>query len=233
MPVKNLRNFIMSGILIITAVINYLDERALKVVIIDLFAAVIFLIIAILQNSFFQNADKEKRMFNNIIKGCIVALAIVLFVMGTVWMAAKPDGNTVESREELLENLPRGLGWNISTETELSGHIISGIYSVDGKSGIAVFAPMGTGKYKLLARQWRDNNEVIIFNFVVDNIWYDMVWFNGAETEYAEITYTYDGKKQEPIIHNSRNMEIFINPAPAEDYSVNVVYYDRNGNKYE
>jgi len=28
-------------------------------------------------------------------------------------------------------------------------------------------------------------------------------------------------------------MEIFINPAPAKDFSIDVVYYDDAGNKYE
>lgn len=51
---------------------------------------------------------------------------------------------------------------------------------------------------------------------------------------YAEITYTLDGVKQEPIIHNSKGMEIFIHPAPTNDeYGIDVVYYDSEGNRYE
>ena len=69
-------------------------------------------------------------------------------------------------------------------------------------SGIAVFKPYGNGKYKLHSREWRDNDRIIMTGITVDNKWYDVVWFNGAKTDYAEITYTLDGVKQEPIIHN-------------------------------
>ena len=144
-----------------------------------------------------------------------------------------PNGYTIEGREKLLEDLPRGYNWKIATETKLDGHIISGIYSRDRKSGIAVFTPNGKEKYRLLARQWRDSDDIIISNFVINNVWYDVVWFNGAKTNYAEITYTYDGKRHNPIIHNAKNMEIFINPSLASDYALDVIYYDNTGNKYE
>lgn len=88
--------------------------------------------------------------------------------------------------------------------------------------------------HKLHSREWRENDRIIITGITVDNKWYDVVWFNGAKTDYAEITYTLDGVKQESIIHNSRDMEIFIHPAPTNDeYGINVVYYDSEGNKYE
>lgn len=225
--------FILSGIWIIAAAINFYAESPLKLVLFNIFAAAVFLSLAILKLIFNTGEEKGKKIFNRIGIGYIIALCIFLLTYTVISFNNKPDGFTVESREQMLESLPRGFDWKIASETELSRHIVSGIYSRDNKSGIAVFMPNGDKKYRLLARQWRDTDDIIISNFVVDNIWYDIIWFNGAKTEYAEITYTYEGKKQEPIIHNSKGMEIFINPAPSSDYALSVVYYDKEGNKYE
>jgi len=168
-------------------------------------------------------------------KALIIFLIIVavLFAFGAYSYFTIPDGSTLESREKICAEFPRGKDWKISVEREFSDYIISGIYSRDGMSGIAVFEPYGNGKYKLQSREWREQDRIIITGITIDNMWYDIVWFNGAKTDYAEITYTYNGKKQEPIIHNSKGMEIFINPAPSRDYSIDVVYYDSEGNKYE
>ena len=169
-------------------------------------------------------------------KKAIIVFAVLLAIIvgfGAIPYFSRPDGSTLESREEICAEFPRGKDWKISVEQELNDYIISGIYSRDGMSGIAVFEPYGNGKYKLQSREWREQDRIIITGITIDNMWYDIVWFNGAKTDCAEITYTYDGKAQEPIIHNSKGMEIFINPAPAKDHILDVVYYDSEGNKYE
>ena len=57
-------------------------------------------------------------------------------------------------------------------------------------------------------------------------------YFKNRETEYAEIIYTTsDGT--ETIKHDSRNMDMFYHISPTEDYTLSVVYYDSEGNKYE
>ena len=101
------------------------------------------------------------------------------------------------------------------------------------KSTLAIFEPTGNGDYKFSTSTNRNSDEIIVGGVAINGEWYDLIWFNGAKTEYAEITYTYGGKKQEPIIHNSKGMEIFINPAPSNDYTLDVIYYDSAGNKYE
>ena len=230
---KKFNYFILSGIWIIAAAVNFYTERPLKFVIFNLFAAAIFLSLAILKLIFNTREEKGKKIFNRIGIGYLIALSVFLLAFTAISFSNKPDGYTLESREQLLENLPRGFDWKIASEAELKKHIVSGIYSRDNKSGIAIFTPNGDKKYRLLARQWRDTDDIIISNFVVDNIWYDIIWFNGAKTDYAEITYTYDGNKQEQIIHNSKDMKIFINHSPSSDYALNVVYYDNEGNRYE
>lgn len=163
---------------------------------------------------------------------CAVLLAFIVGI-GVVQYFNRPDGSTLESREEIVAEFPRGKEWKISVEQKFDDYIISGIYSRDGMSGIAIFEPKDNGKYKLYSREWRDQDEIVITGATFNGVWHDIIWFNGAKTDYAEITYTHDGKVQEPIIHNSKGMEIFINPAPAKDYSIDVVYYDSEGNKYE
>lgn len=169
-------------------------------------------------------------------KKYIFAFAIILaviFGIGAVQYFNNPDGSSIESREELLKGIPKGSDWKIATETGMNGYIISGIYSSDGKSGIAVFEPDGEDNYKLYSREWRDNDRIIISGVYIDNIWFDLVWFNGAKTDYAEITYTIDGVRQKPVIHNAKGMEIYIGTAPAKDYSMEVIYHDLEGNSYK
>ena len=170
---------------------------------------------------------KKKRLI-------VISAVILLFLCAAIYKYQSiPDGQTIESREQLLKGIPKGAGWQISTEQLLNDYIVSGIYSTDGKNGIAVFEPTGKGRYKLSSREWRESGRIVISGYAADGIWYDLVWFNDAQTQYAEITYTVDGDRQETIKHNSTNMEIFIHEAPAKDYSIDVVYYDSKGNVYE
>ena len=149
-------------------------------------------------------------------KAIIVFAILLVFIIciGGIRYYSRPDGSTLQSREEICAEFPRGKDWKIAIEHELNDYIISGIYSSNEMSGIAVFEPYGNGKYKLHSREWRDNDRIIITGITVDNKWYDVIWFNGAKTDYAEITYTLDGIKQEPIIHNLKGMEI--RPAGAD-----------------
>ncbi len=165
----------------------------------------------------------------------VFSVLVALFIcFGAVRYFGRPDGSTIESREEICAEFPRGKDWKIAVEQELNDYIISGIYSRDEMSGIAVFKPVGNGKYRLHSREWRGQDRIIITGITIDNVWYDIVWFNGAKTDYAEITYTIDRVEQEPIIHNAKGMEIFIHPAPANnEYGIEVVYYDDAGSRYE
>lgn len=166
--------------------------------------------------------------------GIVFGILIILFVICSAWnYFGKPDGSTVPSREDLLDNIPKGTDWKIAKEIEFKNHIISGMYSLDGKSGISVFEPLDNGTYKMSSCEWRENEEIIISGYIIDGTWYDLVWFNGAQTEYAEIIYTFDGEEQEPIVCDTRGMDVLVHEAPAKDYSMRVVYYDENGNVYE
>lgn len=196
-----------------------------------LIVAIPLLSVLILIQSIQEHRNHKK---TSAIIGYICVVIMVVMCIGSISYYIQPDGSTLESREELLQERSKGKLWLISVEQKIDNYIISGIYSGYDESGLAVFEPKGNGKYKLQTRVFRENDRIITTSSYIGGQWYDIVWFNGAKTDYAEITYTLDGVKQEPIIHNSKGMEIFIHPAPTNDeYGIDVVYYDSEGNKYE
>ena len=60
-----------------------------------------------------------------------------------------------------------------------------------------------------------------------------MIWFNGVQTEYAEIIYSVNGETKEPLKYDTSDMDIICIQNSEKDYSINVTYYDKDGNKYE
>lgn len=129
--------------------------------------------------------------------------------------------------------ISKGDDWTISKETEIDNYIVSSAYSTNGKSAIAVFEPIPNGKYKFLTSTSRGNKDIIIGGAAINGEWYDLVWFNGAQTEYAEIIYTVNDVKKEPLRYDTTNMELIYIKNPEKKYSMNVCYYDSNGNRYE
>ena len=95
------------------------------------------------------------------------------------------------------------------------------------------FEPVGNGNYRFMTSTNRNNDEIIISGAVINGKWYDLVWFHGAKTEYAEITYTISGQRQNPLRFSTEDMDILYQEQPAKEYSMQVVYYDRDGKKYE
>ena len=145
----------------------------------------------------------------------------------------RPDGATVESREELLRDISHEKNWQIATERAVEDHIVCGIYSPNEKRGIAVFKPIGGGRYELFSHKTRGQNEIVIAGTVINQTWYDLVWFDGAQTSYAEIICTPEGGEPKTYTHDSRSGDVFVRPVPETDYALSVVYYDADGNRYE
>ena len=169
-------------------------------------------------------------MKKRILIGIIIIAVLIAAFLGYQYFTA-PKGDTLESREELLQEAKAG-AWHIQTETELAGYIVSGAYS-DKEVAIAVFAPEGEGKYRLQTTTVREPEEIIISGSMIDDKWYDLIWFNGTQSEYAEVVYTTGGEEQEPLRFDTKEMNIIFSEAPSNDYNIDVVYYDSEGNKYE
>lgn len=162
-------------------------------------------------------------------------LIMLLGIIGAVaYFISLPRGNTLESREVLLDNAIRGESkWNIVKEVNVEDYIISCGYSENDKSTIAVFAPTSNGKYKCLTTTRRHNKEIIVTGVNINNNWYDLIWFNGAQTEYAEVTYTVNNEKEKPLKYDTSEMDLICIKNNKNSYQLEVYYYDSEGNRYE
>ena len=143
-------------------------------------------------------------------------------------------GDTLADREKILnESLSAGRGWTISREKELDGFLISAASSQDGKACLAFFEPAGKGGYTLSASVSQDQGEVLVTGLQTGESWYDLIWFQGADTEYAEIRYTIAGEEQAPVRYDTSDMEILCIKNPEKEYTLQAVYFDADGNAYE
>lgn len=165
--------------------------------------------------------------------GSILVIVLLLVGFWILQYPVLPAGNTVESREELLSDIDGKTEWHISSEQTVEDHIASAIYSSDGKSGIALFEPADNGNYPLLTQVTENSDKVVTFRASINDSWYDFVWFNGAQTDHADLTYTYDSGESEIKTYPTDHMELLCVPAAPENCVLNVVYYDSDGNSYE
>lgn len=166
-----------------------------------------------------------------------VAVSMGIVFIATVcicFFCVNPQGDTLQSREMLLTSaIAGGHDWTIAREINLDGSIISAAYSTGGQSTLAVFQPTGDGKYKLRTSTNRNNEEIIVGGAAINGKWYDLIWFHGAKTEFAEITYTIHGQTQDPLRYDTDMMDIICLENPEKEYSIHVVYFDSDGNRYE
>ena len=162
-----------------------------------------------------------------------------ILIVGLVCLVAferiwGPEGDTLADREKILnEALSVGSGWNISREKELDGFLISAASSQDGKACLAVFEPSPKGGYVLSTSVSQDQDEILMTGAKIREHWYDLIWFQGAETEYAEIQYTAAGAELPPARYDTSDMEILCIESPAKEYTLKAVYFDAEGNVYE
>lgn len=158
---------------------------------------------------------------------CIAAVSLY-------FLNSTPKGDTITGRERILNNaISKGNEWTIAKELELEGYIISGAYSTDNKSTLAVFEPVGNGNYIFKNSTNRNIEEIVISGAAINREWYDFIWFYGAKTEYAEITYTINGQVKDTLRYDTDNADIISIKNPEKEYSIHVIYYDKEGNKYE
>ena len=165
--------------------------------------------------------------------GIVLLTGLCLAAVSLYFWHSIPKGDTRESRERILnEAISKGNGWTIAKELELDGYIVSGASSTDHKSTLAVFEPTGNRGYRFRTSTNRNAEEIIIDGTLINGVWYNLIWFAGAETEYAEITCTVNGQK-DTLRYDTGNMEIIAIPNQAKEYTIHVVYYDKDGNMYE
>lgn len=173
--------------------------------------------------------DMKKRLLLGVVIVVICFVCIFAFQFFFV-----PSGNTIESRENMLNHsISKGKEWSIAKEIKIEDYIISAAFSTDHKVTLAVFQPASNGGYRFSTSINRNEDEVIIGGAAINGSWYDLIWFNGARTEYAEIIYTIDRKKQDTLRYDTTDMDIICKKNPEKEYTIDVFYYDKNGKKYE
>lgn len=161
----------------------------------------------------------------------ITALVAGIFLLRGYFM---PKGSTVAEREDLLNKaISSGTNWKIATETEMEDYLISAAYSTNGRITLAIFKPSPLGGHQFQTSTNRNQGEIITSGVTIGDTYYDLIWFNGAQTQYAELQYTIDGKKQDAIKYDTTNMDIICHQNSAKEYEMSVAYYDSDGNKYE
>ena len=164
-----------------------------------------------------------------------VILIVTIIAVAVFYNLASPTkGTTIESREELINTaISTGTNWSIITETETEGYIISAACSTDAKVSLVIFKPDGNGGYDFQSSTNRNADEIIMSSVVINQNSYDLVWFNGSQTEYAELIYVIGNQAQEALKFNTSDMNIICVKSPAKEYTMMVSYYNHDGNKYE
>lgn len=173
---------------------------------------------------------KKKNIF------IVIFVIIIIMIVGYICfelVCKKSNGSTLDSREKLLNANSNPQSWNIVKEVKIDKYIISGI-NFSNKSGIAIFENIKYDNYKLNSMYQNYSNKIITTGLFINEIWYDVCWFNGASTDYAEFIYTDINGNVEKIKFETDDMNVIYSKSPFEkDYTLKVVYYDEFGNIYE
>ena len=177
----------------------------------------------------------EKQTLKKIITIFILVIAVISAITLVSIQMNKPKGTTLSEREELLRENRDCKRMNIATELQLDNYVLCGIYD-ENKSGIAIFESSGNG-YKLQRTTLREQSRVITASEYLNEEWYQLVWFHGAETETAEIVIINTDNNEVIMEHSydvsDGNIIAFIEPDGLKNFSLDVVYYDAEGNTYE
>lgn len=165
----------------------------------------------------------------------IVIAVLAVFCCGIaiiLLLPAQEDGSTLASREAILQDLPKGIDWQIASEISVDGYLISSIYSAT-KDGLAIFEPQKNGGYKEQSVYYANNGAIVCAKALIGQVWYDIFWLNQANLAYAEIVYTIDGQQMESSRLEFKDLPIVYHQAPGDDYTLHICYYDADGNSYE
>ena len=165
----------------------------------------------------------------------VIILCIVVFFF--VFMSQnKNDCDTLEAREKRISEVSSlEEGANIDHEKFINDdeYIISGYNTNGNRHGLAIFGQRDDGTYQFESTVSGTNNEILSTTRTIGTENFNFFWANKANLDYAEITYTVDGIAEEIITINAQNNEIIYTKAPAKDYSVECVFIDNDGTRYE
>ena len=161
-------------------------------------------------------------------------IIIVGLLIGFFINQSKLNGSTIESRELRLKEISNlGEVTTIDQEILIDDYVISGYTTKNNRYGLAVFAPTGNGQYEFQTNVNRRNDELAFTTTTINQALYNVFWANKADLDYAEITYTIDGKTGETIKVDAQNNQIIYTKAPSKDFSVEYHFVNIHGDRYQ
>lgn len=170
-------------------------------------------------------------------KSVILSLIAIIIVgmIATISMIKNINNcDTVENRELRLREIDNlGEVTTIDQELTIDDYVISGYTTKSNRHGLALFAPTGDEKYKFQRNVNRQNDKLILLTTNINQTHYNIFWANKANLDYAEITYTVDGKTGETLTIDAQGNQIIYAEVPATDYNVEYIFVDKNGTRYE
>lgn len=167
------------------------------------------------------------------ILGVFAAVGLIVLVVFMINRTSngKFDGATKESREAILSSGGGIRNWSILQETEIEGYLICAIACEDERE-IAIFEPLKNGNYGYVTSTKDTEGDVVSFPVLLNDVRYLLTYADIPNPDRAEITFTVDGLKYEPIIADASNSEILATELPPSDFEYEVLYFDTNGNLY-
>ena len=162
----------------------------------------------------------------------VVAIVVCCSALVIGLLSDDEDGVTVASREAILQDLPKGIDWQIASEILIDDYLLSSIYSPT-KDGVAIFAPQKKGGYEYQSIHYANKGDIVIAHVITNQSYYDIFYLDQADLSYAEVIYTVDGQQLAPVQLDLVDAKICYHQAPSDDYRLDVRYYDRNGNIYQ
>lgn len=159
-------------------------------------------------------------------------VTILVLLLMLIICILKPNGKTLESREEILKNSNAGkYVWEIDKEIKLYDYIISSVYG--DKEGLATFISNSNGRNKLESVNYSSKGEVIITQIIHEEEVYYITWCNQPNLDYAEVIYTIDNEELMPKIYDVKENSLIYFKSPGDDFMMRITYYDENGKSYD
>ena len=170
-------------------------------------------------------------------KKLLIAIDIIVVAL-IIWFGfirnPLPDGSTLESRQERISTLNNGEDWTIDKELVIGDYIISSAYSSENKASLVTFKAEEKDGYSPQSSVKRNMDEIIADTVNIDGKGYVLITFMGAETEYALVTCTDNVSGEENTVrYDAEVSDIIYFESPSDDFNMNIVYYDKEGNMYE
>lgn len=119
----------------------------------------------------------------------------------------------------------------IDKEINLYDYIISSVYG--NKDGLAIFKSYGNNRYKLQSVTYREKGKVVIEQIIYKNDVYYIAKCDQANLDYAEVIYRIDNEELEPRISDVKENNLISFKSPSDDFTMRIIYYDKEGNQYD